>query len=786
MDWSTEKDRRWTNEDIRWTCAECGHDNNSYIYDLHCPSCNTRRDASSSFWTREENYRPLHNQTPVSQDKRVCLPEESLSGIGYCPLGSKDTVVGAQERKGLPTTSDSPTPLDSTLNFDNILYDVNSYLSDSSYSPLGGETSLEFLKLFVDFEPLALQADEQGVNTAEVPGSKSGQFQITEASSSGHDATPCVSSVVQSDSPTISTDGEAEASNSPISSPMPAPRDVMGLEWLLPLRNHPSFPEILEAWNGFIKNVTGHDDQDTPRAPSASAGSSFPSQSFPSTSSNQCNRKRPLGDDVDDKGPGSSKTRAQHRPPPEPGKDGHFACHFLKLDVKTYPQCLSVSFKDMRTTTQHLRQKHENQVTPERLPKGLGRGESECDRWYLTWDKLFPGGDRPKSPYASPVEDVMLQFVDYVRGNNPEFYAVVRQCAAEFISGGNQGSTAVEMVTPLSVVADGRSSSSPTGSNEASRPDIPASLSEETSMIFSHTELSTPTLGTLEGLFPPLDTSLPLLTRDGIFELEYLLPEFLGNEYSVATNDETTTNPPDSPASPNKVYQAPGDEPVVGVTTAPFYDPWTSATDEALLGSGLDNELRTQTTQRTATPPETTGTTSAAWYSAPTSNPGDTRTEVPNSWEPDPMLSGSWFPDFNGHWSSDFADIASAPQPLAPSPSMAASILDYGPDPHSYSSVPAAREVLARTPSAPGSGSVVRIAPPPSVQWSTLLGTTSDPARRPGFEEELGGELAAPGARSPSESSEAEADLFTNPDPDPPPKRKKKCHGSACRDMYGD
>ncbi|RYP36050.1 hypothetical protein DL767_003522 [Monosporascus sp. MG133] len=784
MGCSTKKDIRWTTEDIRWTCAECGHGNNSYIYDPYCPSCNTPQNDSSSFWSRKEICRPLRDQTLVPRDQQVRLPEESVSGIGYCPLGSKDAVVGAQERKALPTTSDSFKPLGPTLNFDDILYNVNSHLSDSGYSSLGGETSLEFLKLFEDFDSLAFRADGQPIATAEVPGSKSGQSQITDTSSSGHDVTPCISSIVQSDCPTTSTDEETEPSTSPISSPMPALRDVLGLEWLLPLRSHPFFPEILQAWNTFIQHVTGHGDQETPQTPSASAGSSFPRQSFSSTSSSQGSRKRSLDDNVDDNGSRSSKTRAQHRPPPEPVENTHFACHFLKLDVKTYHNCLGVSFKDMRTTTQHLRQKHGNQVTLERLPKGLGRGERERDRWYLTWDKLFPGRDRPNSPYATIVEDVIQQFVDSLGDNNSEFYTAVAQRAAEFISGGNQASTAIETATPVSVMADGRSSSSPTGSNEASRPDVPASLPEETSMILSHAELRMPTRGTLEGSLPLLDTSLPLPTLDEILELEYLLPEFLENEYSVTTNGETTSNPPDSPASPNKVYRATSDEPEVGVATAPFHDPWTSATADALLGSGLDNELRTQTTQRTPTPLENTA--SAAWNSAPTSSPGDTRTGVPNSGEPDPMLNGSWFADFNGPWSSYFADAASALQPLTPSPGAAASIPDDGPDPDSHFSFPAAREDLARTPSASGSGSVVRTAPPPSAQWGTLLGTTSDPARRSGRGEEPDGELAVPDERSPSESPKAEADLFANPDPDPPPKRKKKCRGSACRDLYGD
>ncbi|RYP91661.1 hypothetical protein DL770_002186 [Monosporascus sp. CRB-9-2] len=679
---STEKDTRRTKEDIRWNCAECRHGNNSYIYDLHCPSCNTHRDASCTFWIE----------------------------------------------------------------------------------------TIEILKFLGDFDPPALRADGQPVDTAEVPGSKSGQFQITDTSSSGHDVTPCVSSVVQSGSPTMSTDGETEASTSPISSSMPAPRDIMGLEWLLPLRNHPFFPEILQAWNNFILHATGRSDQETPQAPSASAGSSFPSQSFSSTSSSQGNRKRSLGDNIDDNGPRSSKTRARHRSPPEQGEDEHFACHFFKLDAKTYHHCFGVSFKDVRSTTQHLRQKHKIPDTPEWLPRGLGRGKPEHVRWYLTWDRLFPGHAQPESPYNTPVEDMLRQFVDFLKDNNSEFYPAVEQCAAEFISGGNQASTAVETVTPVSVVADGRSSSSPTGSNEASRPDVPGSMPEETSMILSNTELSTPMRGTLEGLFPPLDTSLPLLTQNETFELEYLLPEFRENEYSVTTNDETTNNPPDSPASPNKAYQATSDEPEVGVTTAPFHDYWTSAAAEAHLGSGLDSELRTETTERTPTPLETTGT-SAVWNSAPTSNSG----------EPNPMFNGSWLADFNGPLSSNFADIASAPQLLTHSPGIAASIPDDSPDLHSYFSVPAARAVLTRTPSAQRSGSVVRIAPPPPAQLNTFFGMTSDPAGRPGPGEEPDGELAAPYERSPSESSEAEADLFTDPEPGPPPKRKKKCRG-----MYGE
>ncbi|RYP75348.1 hypothetical protein DL771_002444 [Monosporascus sp. 5C6A] len=779
MGGSTKKDRRWTKEDIRWTCAECGHGNNSYIYDLHCPSCDTLQHTLSSFWSCKENYRPLHHRNPVSRvvsrDKQVRLPEENLSGLGYCPYGSKDTVVGAREGNALPATSDSPKPLDSTLNFDHILYDVNNHGSDSGYSSLGGETSLEFLNFFGDFGRLALRADGQAVDTAEVPGSKSGQFQITETSSSGRDVTPCVSSVVQSDTPTKSTDGETEPATSPISSPIPAPRDVTGLQWLLPLRNHPFFPEILQAWNNFIQHVTGHSDQESLQAPSASAGSSFQSQSFSSTSSSQGKRKRSLGDSTDDNGPRSSKTRSQHRPPPEREEDRHFACHFLKLDVKTYHQCLGVSFKDMRTTTQHLRQKHESQTTPDKLPNGVGRGKSERDRWYLTWDKLFPGRSWPKSPYASAVEDVIRQFVDSLRDSNPEFFPAVRQRADEFITGGNQASTALETVTPVSVVADGRSSSSPTGSNEASGPDIPASLREETSVTLFNTELSTPTQSTLEGSLPPLDESLPLLTLNENFELEYVQPEYPENDYSFTINSEMTSNPSDFSASHNQFYQVPTDEPEVGVTTARFQDPRTSATAEALLGSGLDNGLRSQTTPRTPTPLETTGTASAAWNSAPPSNPGETGIRVPDSGEPDPMLNCFWSADFNDHLSSEFAYIASALQPLTPSPGISASIPNDGPDPDSYFSIPAGRDVLARTPSAPRSGSVVRIAPPPSAQWRTLLGTTSDPARRPGPGEEPDGELAASEERSPSGSPEAEADLFTNPDPDPSPKRKKTC-----------
>ncbi|RYP30550.1 hypothetical protein DL766_004822 [Monosporascus sp. MC13-8B] len=731
--------------------AECGHGNNSYIYDPYCPSCNTRQYTSSSFWSRKDNARLLYDGPPVPQE----------------------------ERKALPTASDSPKPPDSALKFDDILYDVNSHLSDSGYGSLGRETSLDSPELPGDFDLLALLGDGQAVDAAEVSGPKSGQFQITDTSSSGHDVTPCVSSIIQSDSPAMSTDGEPEPPTSPISPPVPAPRDVTGLEWLLPLRNHPFFPEILQAWNNFIQHVTGSGDQETPRAPSASVEPSFPSQSSSSTSSSQGKRKRSLGDDIDDNGLRPSKTRAQHRPPPGPGEDRHFACHFLKLDVKTYHQCLGVSFKDMRTTTQHLRQKHGTQVTPQRLPKGLGRGESERVRWYLAWDRLFPGHGRPKSPYATIVEDVILQFVDFLRDNNPEFFAVVQQRAAEFISGGNQASMAVETVTPVSVVADGRSSSSPTGSNEASRPDVPTSLPEETSMTLSNTELSTPARGTSEGLSPPLDTSLPLFMLDGVLEPEYSLPEFLENEYSFTANGEMASNPPDSPASPSKVYQTPTGEPEGGVTTARSQDPWASATAEALLGSGLDNEFQTQITQRTPTPFETTGTAPAAWSSAPTSSPGDTRTGVPNSGGPDPMLNGSWAAYFNGRWSGDFIDIASALQPLTPIPGIAAPIPDDDPDPDSYFSAPAAREVLAHTPSVPGPGLVVRVAPPPSAQRSTLFGTTSDPTRPPGPGEGPDVELAAPNERSPLGWPEAEADLFTSPDPDLPPKRRKECRGSA-------
>ncbi|RYP08732.1 hypothetical protein DL765_008689 [Monosporascus sp. GIB2] len=547
MDRSTEKHTWWTSgENIRWICAECGEGNNSYIYDLQCPSCNTRRDAVSIFWRPKENYRPLQDRQSVPRDEHVHLLEVNLSGIGYCPLGPKDSAVGAQERKALPTTSKSPKSLDSALNFDDIIHDVKNHLPYRGYGSLSGVTSPDLIP-FGDFDPLALQADIQAVDTAEVPGLKSGQFQITDTSSSGHDVTPCVSSIAQSDSPAMSTDGEPEPSNSPISSPMPAPRDVMGLEWLLPLRNHPFFPEILQAWNDFIQHVTGHNDQETPQAPSTSAGSSFPRQSSSSTSSSHGKRKRSLGDNMDDNGPRSSKTRAQNQPPPELGEDRHFACHFRKLDVKTYHQCLRVSFKDMRTTTQHLRQKHENQVTPERLPKGLGRGQSERARWYLTWDKLFPGRDRPKSPYATTVEDVILQFVDSLRDNNSDFYVALQQRAVEFISGGNQVSTAVETLTPLSAVANGRSSSSRTGSINPSRPDVPASLSEETSMILPNTELSAPTQGTLEGLSPPPDTSPHLWPLDEILEADYLLPEYLENEYSFAANGEMTGNPPDPP-----------------------------------------------------------------------------------------------------------------------------------------------------------------------------------------------------------------------------------------------
>ncbi|RYP72750.1 hypothetical protein DL769_004366 [Monosporascus sp. CRB-8-3] len=592
-------------------------------------------------------------------------------------------------------------------------------------------------------------------------------------SSSGHDATPCVSSIVQSDSPTMNTDGETEPSTSPISSPMPAPRDVTSLEWLLPLRNHPFFPEILQAWNNFIQRATGHSDQETPQAPSASAGSSFPSQSSSSTSSSQGKRKRSLGDNIDDNEPRSSKTRAQYQPPPERGDDRHFACHFLKLDVKTYRQCFGVSFKDMRTTTQHLRQKHGNQVTPERLPKGLGRGATERARWYLTWDTLFPGRNQPESPYASVVWDVLQQFVDFVRVNNPESCADVEQYVVEYISDGNQVSTAMETVTPVSAASDGRSSSSPTGSNDPSRPDVPASVSEETSMVLSNTELSTPMQGTLEGLSSPLGTSLPPLALD-----EYLLSEYLEDEYSLTTNGQVISNPSDSPASPNEAYHASTDEPEVRETLARSQDIWTPATTEALLGSGLDNELQTQTIQRSHSLLETTA--SSAWNNATTSNPGDTRAGAPNFGELDPMFGGPWSADFNDCWSSDFADIASALRPPTSSPGIPPSIPDDGPDLDSYFSVPAIREVLARTSSAPRSGSVVRVAPPPSAQLSTLSGTTSDPARPPGPGEEPDGELAGPDERNPLVWPEAEADFFRNPDPDPSPKRKKNCGGSAC------
>lgn len=313
--------------------------------------------------------------------------------------------------------------------------------------------------------------------------------------------------------------------------------ELINNEWLLPLQNHPSFPEILQAWNDFVQQFITYGNQEVSQAPSSSIDSSLQSES--STSPNQGKRKRVRDDDGNGELP-SSKVQVQEKPVPGVEDEKHFACHFLKLDVKLYWHCNLSRFKDVRTATQHLRKTHK--VPTRTLPKWVGQGESEHTKWYLIWDKIFPGESPPKSPYTIGPEEVLASFINHLRSfpEVPDFVDDVEQHSFNWLSPRNLATTAIQIVTPSSVVSEGHSSSTFVNFDTISRQNVTAVTLEGATIPFTDIEAQV-TLGmdsTLTDVLSPLYTNEES-TAGGRSSFHHS-----PRETTLITNYQTIRNPP--------------------------------------------------------------------------------------------------------------------------------------------------------------------------------------------------------------------------------------------------
>lgn len=357
-----------------------------------------------------------------------------------------------------------------------------------------------------------------------------------------------------------------------ISSSMPStpptispPTGIITNEWLLPLRNHPSFPELLQAWNNFVQRVTGHGNQEAshipPSLPSSSADSSFQSQG--SSSSNQNKRKRASSGDDDDHEPRSSKERVRVVPGSGEENEKKFACHFLKLDVTIYGHeeggCLYSGFKDIRTTRQHLKTNHG--VTPETIPLRFGQGKSERAKWYLYWEKLFPGQSPPKSPYAAGLGDVISQFITRVRESHPELHDTItdlERLATNWTSPSNEAHIAVQTITPASVVTDAHSSSTPIRLDRTPIPNVTTPHSENITTPYLNVERNVSAQVAIRALSIPAEMPPPSYADEvnaiGA-QLSSYHSQFLAGEATLITNVHTATHhSPNIPRSSNELH----------------------------------------------------------------------------------------------------------------------------------------------------------------------------------------------------------------------------------------
>ena len=346
----------------------------------------------------------------------------------------------------------------------------------------------------------------------------------------------------------IKVDEDGEPSTASTTSAISHGIEITSNEWLLPMRNHPSFPEILQCWNEFVRQVASHGNREASKAPSSSTDLSSQRQGF--SSSNHSKRKRATDEGVDDElRPTKQQVRKSSRPGSEEEK--RFACHYFKLDENMYSQCFLSKFKDVRTATQHLHNKHH--VTQDTLPNRLGRGKSEHDQWYLVWETLFPGKRRPKSPYANGREDIVFAFVDYLRVSEPRIHPLVNDVlrhAITFLAPRSEATTTIQvatstiqMATPISGVADEHPPVSPGDLDITPRPNAMTSPSERGTAMSSTTRSSSPTPTILAN---PAELLAPHYIEDGNSAGSQQLSQnsqFRTGERVRTTNTQRSLNP---------------------------------------------------------------------------------------------------------------------------------------------------------------------------------------------------------------------------------------------------
>ncbi|KAK1759819.1 hypothetical protein QBC47DRAFT_116521 [Echria macrotheca] len=217
------------------------------------------------------------------------------------------------------------------------------------------------------------------------------------------------------------------------------------------------FDKVVTAFEGQSRGGAGNNSQPSQAAQPLGSIPAESSARAPlgtgSSNTPMSLEKRPLtgGSNPEDTSTARSKRRKQQK-----AMDRGFACVYWKKDTRAYVHCSRFKFDKVSRMKQHLCRNHAKKIRCPRCQrefldsaardghirdedcvrrpvvfdegidenqaeqlKPKGRAVSQEERWFAAWDIVFPGLQRPVSPFNDDDGPSLAQFQEFVRRDGP-------------------------------------------------------------------------------------------------------------------------------------------------------------------------------------------------------------------------------------------------------------------------------------------------------------------------------------------------------------------------------